>query len=120
MLRTTLGALAVAFAASELSGVIERTPVVWSLAFLLVLGGSGLILGFLTPLASGVVAICALATNFPFLPRPPLASMSSAVVSLLMVVIAIAISLLGPGAFSVDGHLFGRREIVIPPRTPEI
>jgi len=32
-----------------------------------------------------------------------------------MIVTAVAIALLGPGAFSLDGRLFGRREIVIRP-----
>jgi len=38
-----------------------------------------------------------------------------------MIVTTIALALLGPGAFSLDGRLFGRREIVIPPssRQPE-
>jgi hypothetical protein len=38
-----------------------------------------------------------------------------------MTVAAVALALLGPGAFSLDGRLFGRREIVIPPssRKPE-
>jgi hypothetical protein len=27
--------------------------------------------------------------------------------------------LLGPGAFSLDGYIFGRREIVIPPRNAD-
>jgi hypothetical protein len=31
--------------------------------------------------------------------------------------LAIAISLLGPGAFSFDARIFGRREIRIPPLT---
>jgi uncharacterized membrane protein YphA (DoxX/SURF4 family) len=39
--------------------------------------------------------------------------------ALLMVITAMGIALLGPGAFSVDGQLFGRREIVIPPRPPK-
>jgi len=30
------------------------------------------------------------------------------------VILAAAIALLGPGAFSLDARLFGRREIVIP------
>jgi hypothetical protein len=28
---------------------------------------------------------------------------------------AVALVLLGPGALSMDAHLFGRREIIIPP-----
>jgi hypothetical protein len=30
-------------------------------------------------------------------------------------VIAVALCLLGPGAFSLDARWFGRREVVIPP-----
>jgi hypothetical protein len=38
-----------------------------------------------------------------------------------MIIAATALGLLGPGAYSLDGRLFGRREIVIPPssRPPE-
>jgi hypothetical protein len=32
---------------------------------------------------------------------------------------AAALAFLGPGAFSVDAALFGRREITIPPPAPE-
>lgn len=35
----------------------------------------------------------------------------------LAISIAIALVFLGPGAFSIDARRFGRREIVIPPRT---
>jgi uncharacterized membrane protein YphA (DoxX/SURF4 family) len=34
---------------------------------------------------------------------------------ILATTIAVSIALLGPGAFSVDARLFGRREIIIPP-----
>jgi hypothetical protein len=32
----------------------------------------------------------------------------------LVVIDAIALAMLGPGAHSIDAHLFGRREIIIP------
>jgi uncharacterized membrane protein YphA (DoxX/SURF4 family) len=32
-----------------------------------------------------------------------------------LIVMAIVIAVLGPGAFSLDSRMFGRREIVIPP-----
>lgn len=35
---------------------------------------------------------------------------------LLRIVIALAIAMIGPGAYSIDRRLFGRREIVIRPR----
>jgi len=31
---------------------------------------------------------------------------------------AVSVALLGPGAFSLDSRLFGRREIIIPDTTP--
>jgi len=60
---------------------------------------------------------CILGIAFAWLPGPPIAS--TGMLTFLIVVSAIAIALLGPGAFSLDGALFGRREIVIPPRPPE-
>ena len=36
--------------------------------------------------------------------------------AILAAIIAVAIVFLGPGAFSLDARLFGRREIIIPPR----
>jgi hypothetical protein len=36
-------------------------------------------------------------------------------VGVFVLVMTAALILLGPGAFSVDSYLFGRREIVIPP-----
>jgi len=52
-------------------------------------------------------------------PAPPLASLGATLTAAMMVATAIGVALLGPGAFSVDGQLFGRREIVIPPRQHE-
>jgi len=42
---------------------------------------------------------------------------SSRIACFLAISIAIALVFLGPGAFSIDARLFGRREIVIPPRS---
>ena len=75
--------------------------------------------GFMTPLASLLVGFSVLGIALAWLPAPPLASVGVSLVVLIMVVMAAGIALLGPGAFSVDGHLFGRREIVIPPRQRE-
>ena len=91
----------------------------WSVAFTLLLGGLGLIVGFLTPVASTLVAVSVLGIALSWLPAPPLASLGVTLVAAMMVATAIGVALLGPGAFSVDGQLFGRREIVIPPRQHE-
>jgi uncharacterized membrane protein YphA (DoxX/SURF4 family) len=92
---------------------------VWSVAFTLLVGGFGLILGFLTPFASMLVGVSVLGIALSWLPAPPLASLGVALTAAMMVATAIGVALLGPGAFSVDGQLFGRREIVIPPRQHE-
>jgi uncharacterized membrane protein YphA (DoxX/SURF4 family) len=119
LLRAALGAVAVALGASELSGPIGRTALVWSVACALLVGGLGLIVGFLTPFASALVGLSVLGIALAWLPAPELASLGVTLTVVLMVVTAIGVALLGPGAFSVDGQLFGRREIVIPPRQPE-
>lgn len=103
----------------ELSGFIPRSPAAWTVASVLSVSGVGLILGFMTPVASLLAGVCVLAISLSWVPAPPFASVGVTVIAALMVITSLGISLLGPGAFSVDGRLFGRREIVIPPRSPE-
>jgi len=100
--------------ALELTGPMGRTLPVWVATFALLLSGAGVIIGFMTPVASLLLVLSVLGIALSWIPAPPLASLAA----LLIVATALAIALLGPGAFSVDGHLFGRREIVIPPRSP--
>lgn len=80
--------------------------------------GLALLAGFLTPIVSVVAFLIVAGTGFS-----RLAGLSGGVIagyqaSLDVVVMAAAIVLLGPGAFSVDAHLFGRRKIIIPPPSP--
>lgn len=119
LLRLVLGGLAATLGVLELAGAVEHSILVSVVAAILVVSGAGLIVGFMTPLASALVGLCILGMALSWIPTPPLASMGVTLVALLMVVTAIGLALLGPGAFSVDGQLFGRREIVIPPRSPE-
>jgi len=99
-------------------GPIARTPAVWFAGAVLLLGGAGLVAGFLTPFASLLVGLSVLGIALSWLPAPPVAALGLSLTAM-MLVLALGIALLGPGAFSVDGHLFGRREIVIPPRQRE-
>jgi uncharacterized membrane protein YphA (DoxX/SURF4 family) len=115
LLRVALGGIALLLGTLELTVSTGRSPVVWMAASILLASGVGLIIGFMTPVASSLVGLCVLGILFTWIPAPPLTSM----VAILTVITALAIALLGPGAFSVDGHLFGRREIVIPPRSDE-
>src|ERR1700739_940342 len=104
LLRTALGGLAVALGVLELAGAIGHTVLVWTVASILVVSGAGLVVGFMTPLASVLVALCVLGISLSWIPAPPLASIGVTLVALLMVITAIGIALLGPGAFSVDGQ----------------
>jgi uncharacterized membrane protein YphA (DoxX/SURF4 family) len=69
--------------------------------------GALLLIGLLTPFAAAVVALGAVNFAFSEAKWPPVAG----------AFIAAAVALLGPGGFSIDARLFGRREIIIPPVT---
>ena len=68
-----------------------------------------LIIGFLTPYLS-VIACAAAIANLLFGPN------AGNLVCVLLVINAAAVALLGPGAYSVDARLFGRRVTVVTPR----
>ncbi len=84
--------------------------------------GAALVLGVLTPIAGllqAALSLCGLVTDMAgsgvHLGRQLFMGVQPAMLS-------IAIFMLGPGAFSLDAVLFGRREIVIPAarkRSPE-
>ena len=97
--------LAVASTNTDLPGAIP--------AAVLVLCGVALAIGIFTPICSTLVGVAyALVLFIPIdgavLPR---FDGATAVVGLAA---AAALGLLGPGAFSIDARLFGRREIFIP------
>ena len=73
----------------------------------------------MTPYASLLLGLCLLGCLFSPAPVPLLDFLGPRHLDGVLAVISVAIALLGPGAYSLDGYLFGRREIVIPPRTPE-
>ena len=70
----------------------------WLLAALILLGAGCLLLGFVTPVVVVLIGLYSVAVAF----------------NVDIVVLSTAIALLGPGAFSVDARMFGRREILIP------
>jgi uncharacterized membrane protein YphA (DoxX/SURF4 family) len=75
--------------------------------------------GLVTVIASVLLGLCVLSIALSWIPAPPLGSLGAPMIGILVAIVALGIALIGPGAFSVDGYLFGRREIVIPPRSPE-
>ncbi len=77
-----------------------------------VLVSAALLFGFLTPIAGAFAMLGSFVTGVScFLAS---GEKDKAVAYVYLAVISFAIALIGPGAFSVDARLFGRREIVIP------
>ena len=79
----------------------------------LIVGGALLLVGLLTPVASALVGLTGLAMAISWIPAPLGNLLDGKLGAVEVVVMAVAVGLLGPGAFSLDGYLFGRREIVI-------
>ena len=81
-----------------------------------IISGSLIIVGFLTPIASSITALIILSLAI----LNPEACTSSLVKTsfgfIVMLTVSAVIPLIGPGAFSIDAHLFGRRKVIIPPR----
>jgi uncharacterized membrane protein YphA (DoxX/SURF4 family) len=74
-----------------------------------------LLIGLVTPFAGVVAAVLGIGTAMGWLPAPTPNAFEVWLTAVLVVSVAAAIALLGPGAFSLDAALFGRREIAIPP-----
>jgi uncharacterized membrane protein YphA (DoxX/SURF4 family) len=103
--------IAVAQGSSVLSG--GWAPPEWVIASLLILVGTMLIVGVLTPFAGLTAALISVLSGFSWVAFSPSASPDWAG-RLFFLIVSCAIVLMGPGAFSVDAYFFGRREIVIP------
>jgi hypothetical protein len=89
-------------------------PVVYISSLVALLGGGLLSVGFLTPIAAtggGIVVILAAAK---ILPGCASSLFDSGLGLTFGVAILLALVILGPGAYSIDARLFGRREIIIP------
>jgi len=88
-----------------------------ALALLMVASGTLVLIGYMTPLAAMVGGLLSVATWMPWFPAPGPSVFLTRLAAILTAAIAIAIVCLGPGAFSLDARLFGRREIIIPKRS---
>ena len=91
-----------------------------ALCMLVVCTGASLIIGLLTPAVSTVAFLTGLGVTFLWLPAPGWNLFHGNPLSFNTIVIALAIMFLGPGAYSVDSRVFGRRKVIIPrPSQPQ-
>ncbi len=87
-----------------------------AVSVLFTLTGVFILIGFLTPIVSPLAALeCAAALVCSTLPWGLL---GASLVVFRLIAMFVAIALIGPGSFSVDAHIFGWKEIVIPSPTP--
>jgi uncharacterized membrane protein YphA (DoxX/SURF4 family) len=114
LLRVAVGVTSVAAGTASL--VEHSTPTVGAAAISVVaiVCGGLLLIGFLTPGVAVVVGLGSAGLTLPGCPALAPALLEARPSTGFMIVMAVAILLLGPGAFSLDSYLFGRREIVIP------
>ena len=91
------------------------------LSLILITGSVFLILGLMTPFVSITLAVSELIAAIIRLTLPnPLDGFRFTWIALLLLAsIATALFFLGPGAFSIDARLFGRRQIFIKPSKKE-
>jgi uncharacterized membrane protein YphA (DoxX/SURF4 family) len=118
LLRAALGATLVSQGISCVSDWQTSTLINLAVCLLLFISSVLLLVGYMTPLASMVAGVSSLGSALSLFPEPARGFLASRPAAALAATIAAALLCLGPGAFSVDARLFGRREIVISNSSP--
>jgi uncharacterized membrane protein YphA (DoxX/SURF4 family) len=121
LLRAAIGLVALVQSGFYLTQSGMLTPGMWLGGLLGLVAGAALLAGLFTPVAGAIVGFGALAIGFSVLSAPAPNLFESRLSAIFAGIIGAAIVFLGPGAFSLDARMFGRREIIIPqsPRRPE-
>jgi len=97
-------------------GEANSTSATWFMGLSAFVTGVLLIIGSHTPIVGAVVAAGAMGVAFPLLPACVPNLFDSRISLMFGLTMLVTIIGLGPGAYSLDARMFGRREIIIPPR----
>lgn len=122
LLRVAIGLVAVIQCGFYLTQNAVTASSVWLGGLLGLAAGAALLVGLFTPFAGVIVGLGALGIGFSVFPAPTPNLFDARLSAVFAAIMTAAIVFLGPGAFSLDAILFGRREIIIPqsPRRPEL
>lgn len=117
LLRLAVGTTLLAQTVPHLADARDPGSAVIAFCLLALSIGASLIIGFGTRIAAVMAAVLvvlgAIAALFS-MSTSSLGLLQSRSFDLNIIVVAIAIACLGPGAFSLDAALFGRRKVIIP------
>jgi uncharacterized membrane protein YphA (DoxX/SURF4 family) len=78
------------------------------------MSGLSLLIGFLSPVTAALVGLWGAGSKLWWGPVATPSMFDADLCVLFLIVMALVVVLVGPGAFSVDARVFGRREIIIP------
>lgn len=120
LLRATVGVTAILYGGFDLNGGVHSGWGPKAFGLFAILCGGALLIGLFTPVAGSLVALgsAGIALSGILAPTPNLPDSNFfdlQLSSLFIAIMAAVAVLLGPGAYSLDSRLFGRREIIIPP-----
>ena len=113
LLRLAAGLAALWQAGAALAAFGNSRAGAWLIFVIAAVADISLLVGFLTPVGAAIAGIQTVCVAMWWLPANS-NLVDAKLAAALIVSISAAITLLGPGAFSVDARLFGRREIIIP------
>jgi len=121
LLRATVGIAAAVQGGIYLTESGDQTLRTWAFGLPTVVSGASLLIGFLTPVAAVLAGLGSVGIAFWWFPAPTPNFLDARLATFFVTITAVAIVFLGPGAFSLDCYLFGRRETIIPPtsRSPK-
>jgi hypothetical protein len=114
LLRLTVAVNAIVCGIDAVVGPNNHSISVWAVGSLAIAVGSAIFVGFITPAATGMATVGYLMTGVSSFLLTKANNHVSALAAFNLAAISAALVFLGPGAFSLDARLFGRREIIIP------
>jgi uncharacterized membrane protein YphA (DoxX/SURF4 family) len=114
LLRAALGATLIVLGSVYLSEHKDLSLGLWAMCIVALSSGALLLVGLVTPIAGVSALVAAASFTLSSLPAPGWNPFSGRLLGFDAISMALATVLLGPGAFSIDAHLFGRRKIIIP------